>query len=163
MSSENRTSVPNSLNEHWMPFTSNKDFKANPRLITEAKGVYLKTHHGKTQIDASSGLFCNPLGHGRKEITNAVTKQWEKLDYVQPFQQGFNGSFELARKISKHTPEDLNRIFFTMCGSSAVDTAIKTAIAYFKAKGEGHRHHIVGRERGYHLSLIHIWRCRRRG
>ena len=62
MSSENRTSVPNSLNEHWMPFTSNKDFKANPRLITEAKGVYLKTHHGKTQIDASSGLFCNPLG-----------------------------------------------------------------------------------------------------
>ena len=71
MSSENRTSVPNSLNEHWMPFTSNKDFKANPRLITEAKGVYLKTHHGKTQIDASSGLFCNPLGHGRKEITEA--------------------------------------------------------------------------------------------
>ena len=77
MSSENRTSVPNSLNEHWMPFTSNKDFKANPRLITEAKGVYLKTHHGKTQIDASSGLFCNPLGHGRKEITEAVTKQLE--------------------------------------------------------------------------------------
>ena len=75
MSSENRTSVPNSLNEHWMPFTSNKDFKQNPRLITEAKGVYLKTHHGKTQIDASSGLFCNPLGHGRKEITEAVTKQ----------------------------------------------------------------------------------------
>ena len=73
MSSENRTSVPNSLNEHWMPFTSNKDFKANPRLITEAKGVYLKTHHGKTQIDASSGLFCNPLGHGRKEITRGIS------------------------------------------------------------------------------------------
>ena len=82
MSSENRTSVPNSLNEHWMPFTSNKDFKANPRLITEAKGVYLKTHHGKTQIDASSGLFCNPLGHGRKEITEAVSKQLETLDYA---------------------------------------------------------------------------------
>ena len=79
MSSENRTSVPNSLNEHWMPFTSNKDFKQNPRLITEAKGVYLKTHHGKTQIDASSGLFCNPLGHGRKEITEAVSKQLETL------------------------------------------------------------------------------------
>ena len=81
MSSENRTSVPNSLNEHWMPFTSNKDFKANPRLITEAKGVYLKTHHGKTQIDASSGLFCNPLGHGRREITEAVTKQLETLKF----------------------------------------------------------------------------------
>ena len=78
----------------------------------------------------------------------AVYKQLEQLDYVQPFQQGFNGSFELARKISKHTPEDLNRIFFTMCGSSAVDTAIKTM--HTLKQGEGHRHHIVGRERGYH-------------
>ena len=135
MSSENRTSVPNSLNEHWMPFTSNKDFKANPRLITEAKGVYLKTHHGKTQIDASSGLFCNPLGHGRKEITEAVTKQLETLDYAQPFQQGFGGSFELATKISKHTPGDLNKMFFTICGSTAVETAIKIAVAYHRAKG----------------------------
>ena len=150
MSSEKRTSVPNSLNEHWMPFTSNKDFKENPKLIVEAKGVYLKNHHGKTQIDASSGLFCNPLGHGRKEIIEAITNQLNTLDYCQPFQQGFGGSFDLARKVSKHTPEDLNKIFFTICGSSAVETAIKTAIAYFKAKGEGHRSHIVGRERGYH-------------
>ena len=150
MSSENRTSVPNSLNEHWMPFTSNKDFKANPRLITEAKGVYLKTHHGKTQIDASSGLFCNPLGHGRKEITEAVTKQLDTLDYAQPFQQGFGGSFELATKISKHTPGNLNRIFYTICGSTAVETAIKIAVAYHKARGEGHRFRFVGRERGYH-------------
>ena len=115
MSSENRTSVPNSLNEHWMPFTSNKDFKANPRLITEAKGVYLKTHHGKTQIDASSGLFCNPLGHGRKEITEAVTKQLETLDYAQPFQQGFGGSFELASKIAKQSRTCIN-LGFSMMG-----------------------------------------------
>ena len=98
----NTTKIPNSLEEHWMPFTSNRDFKENPRLITEAKGVYLKNHKGQTQIDASSGLFCNPLGHGRKEIINAVTKQLEQLDYVQPFQQGFGGSFELARRIAKH-------------------------------------------------------------
>ena len=150
MSSENRTSVPNSLNEHWMPFTSNKDFKQNPRLITEAKGVYLKTHHGKTQIDASSGLFCNPLGHGRKEITEAVTKQLETLDYAQPFQQGFGGSFELATKISKHTPGDLNKMFFTICGSTAVETAIKISVAYHRAKGNAHRFRFVGRERGYH-------------
>ena len=150
MSSENRTSVPNSLNEHWMPFTSNKDFKANPRLITEAKGVYLKTHHGKTQIDGSSGLFCNPLGHGRREITEAVTKQLEKLDYAQPFQQGFGGSFELATRISKHTPGDLNKIFYTICGSSAVETAIKIAIAYHRAKGDGKRFRFIGRERAYH-------------
>ena len=150
MSAENRTSVPNSLNEHWMPFTSNRDFKANPRLITEAKGVYLKTHHGKTQIDGSSGLFCNPLGHGRREITEAVTKQLETLDYAQPFQQGFGGSFELATRISKHTPGDLNKIFYTICGSSAVETAIKIAIAYHRAKGDGKRFRFIGRERAYH-------------
>ena len=150
MSSENRTSIPNSLQEHWMPFTSNKDFKGNPRLITEAKGVYLKNHHGKTQIDASSGLFCNPLGHGRKEIINAITKQLEQLDYVQPFQQGFGGSFELATRISKHTPGNLNRVFFSTGGSDAVETAIKISIAYHKAKGQGERFRIVGRERAYH-------------
>ena len=150
MSSENRTSVPNSLNEHWMPFTSNKDFKENPRLITEAKGVYLTNHQGKKQIDASSGLFCNPLGHGREEIINAITNQLKKLDYAQPFQQGFGGSFELATKIAKHTPGNLNRIFYTMCGSSAVETAIKISIAYHRANGQGERFRIVGRERGYH-------------
>jgi len=150
MSSENRTSVPNSLNEHWMPFTSNKDFKENPRLITEAKGVYLTNHQGKKQIDASSGLFCNPLGHGREEIINAITNQLKKLDYAQPFQQGFGGSFELATRIAKHTPGNLNRIFYTMCGSSAVETAIKISIAYHRANGQGERFRIVGRERGYH-------------
>ena len=135
MGKSNTTNIPNSLQEHWMPFTSNRDFKDKPRLITEAKGVYLKDHHGRTHIDASSGLFCNPLGHGRKEITSAVTKQLEQLDYVQTFQQGFGGSFELARRIAKHTPGDLNRIFYTICGSSAVETAIKIVIAYHKAKG----------------------------
>jgi len=150
MSSADTSKIPNSLQEHWMPFTSNKDFKENPRLITEAKGVYLKNHHGKTMIDASSGLFCNPLGHGRKEISNAVAKQLEKLDYVQPFQQGFGGSFELARRIAKHTPGNLNRIFYTICGSSAVETAIKIVIAYHKARGQGQRFRFVGRERAYH-------------
>ena len=150
MATSNKAHIPNSLEEHWMPFTSNKDFKENPRLITEAKGVYLKNHKGQTQIDASSGLFCNPLGHGRKEITTAVTKQLEQLDYVQPFQQGFGGSFELARRIANHTPGNLNRIFYTICGSTAVETAIKIVIAYHKARGQGQRFRFVGRERAYH-------------
>ena len=150
MSSENKPIIPNSLNEHWMPFTSNRDFKENPRLITEAKGLYLKNHHGKTMIDASSGLFCNPYGHGRKEIIEAITKQLEILDYTQPFQQGFGGSFELATRISKHTPGNLNRIFFSTGGSDAVETAIKISIAYHKANGQGERFRIVGRERAYH-------------
>ena len=150
MSTDNKTKIPNSLNEHWMPFTSNKDFKERPRLITEAKGCYLKNHEGKTMIDASSGLFCNPLGHGRKEIIEAITNQLKVLDYCQPFQQGFGGSFDLATKISKHTPGNLNKIFYTICGSTAVETAIKIAIAYHKARGEGHRYRFVGRERAYH-------------
>ena len=149
MSSE-KPQIPNSLNEHWMPFTSNRDFKESPRLIVEAKGVYLKNHQGQTQIDASSGLFCNPLGHGREEIINAITNQLKKLDYAQPFQQGFGGSFELATRIAKHTPGNLNRIFYTICGSTAVETAIKIAIAYHKSRGEGNRFRFVGRERGYH-------------
>ena len=149
MSSE-KTSMPNSLNEHWMPFTSNRDFKERPRLITSAKGVYLKNHEGQTQIDASSGLFCNPLGHGRIEIIDAITNQLKTLDYAQPFQQGFGGSFELATRIAKHTPGNLNRIFYTICCSTAVETAIKISVAYHKARGEGQRFRFVGRERAYH-------------
>ena len=134
--STQKTSIPNSLNEHWMPFSANRDFKKNPRLITGAKGVYLTTHEGNTLIDASSGLFCNPLGHGREEIIEAISKQLKELDYTLPFNQGFGGSFQLATRIAKHTPEDLNKIFYTICGSTAVESAIKIALAYHFAKGD---------------------------
>ena len=148
--STHRTNIPNSLNEHWMPFSANRDFKKNPRLITEAKGVYLKTHEGNTLIDASSGLFCNPLGHVREEIAEAVGKQLRKLDFVLPFNQGFGGSFELATRIAKHTPDDLNKIFYTICGSTAVDSAIKIAMAYHSSNGNKKKFRFVGRDRGYH-------------
>ena len=148
--SAHRTNIPNSLNEHWMPFSANRDFKKNPRLIIEAKGVYLKTHEGKTLIDASSGLFCNPLGHGREEIVEAVAKQLRELDFVLPFNQGFGGSFELATRIAKHTPDDLNKIFYTICGSTAVESAIKIAMAYHASRGNKKKFRFVGRDRGYH-------------
>ena len=141
---------PNSLEEHWMPFTSNRDYKESPRLMIKAQGVYYTDHQGNQLIDASSGLFCNPAGHSRSEIKEAVANQLEQLDYVQPFQQGFGGSFELARRIAKHTPGNLNRIFYTICGSTAVETAIKIVIAYHKARGQGQRFRFVGRERAYH-------------
>ena len=99
MAGENRTGIPNSLQEHWMPFTSNRDYKESPRLMIKAEGVYYTDHHGNKLIDASSGLFCNPAGHSRPEIREAVARQLEQLDYVQPFQQGYGGSFEIARKI----------------------------------------------------------------
>ena len=109
--------------------------------------MLFKNHEGKTMIDASSGLFCNPLGHGKKLLT--ITNQLNTL-VVPTFPQGFGGSFELATKISKHTPGNLNKIFYTICGSTAVETAIKIAIAYHKARGEGLRYRFVGRERAYH-------------
>ena len=148
--STHRTNIPNSLNEYWMPFSANRDFKKNPRLITGAKGVYLKTHEGNTLIDASSGLFCNPLGHGREEIVEAVSKQLRELDFVLPFNQGFGGSFELATRIAKYTPDNLNKIFYTICGSTAVETAIKIAMAYHASKGHKKKFRFVGRDRGYH-------------
>tara|TARA_B100001093_G_C26825557_1_gene1013838 strand:- start:164 stop:1495 length:1332 start_codon:yes stop_codon:yes gene_type:complete len=148
--SVHRTNIPNSLNEHWMPFSANREFKKNPRLITSAKGVYLTTHEGKTLIDASSGLFCNPLGHGREEIIQAITKQLRELDYTLPFNQGYGGSFQLATRIAKHTPEDLNKIFYTICGSTAVESAIKIAMAYHAARGDKKKFRFVGRDRGYH-------------
>ena len=132
MSTSFQSKIPNSLNEHWMPFSSNKDFKKNPRIIVKAEGIHLHTHDGKTLIDGSSGLYCNPLGHGRKEIIEAIKNQLENLDYTMPFQQGYGGSFELATMIAQKTPEDLNRIFYTICGSTAVETAIKIAVAYFR-------------------------------
>ena len=108
MSTSFQSKIPNSLNEHWMPFSSNKDFKKNPRIIVKAEGIHLHTHDGKTLIDGSSGLYCNPLGHGRKEIIEAIKNQLENLDYTMPFQQGYGGSFELATMIAQKTPEDLN-------------------------------------------------------
>ena len=133
-----------------MPFSSNKDFKKNPRIIVKAEGIHLHTHDGKTLIDGSSGLYCNPLGHGRKEIIEAIKNQLENLDYTMPFQQGYGGSFELATMIAHKSPGDLYRIFYTICGSTAVETAIKIAIAYHRAKGDSKRFRFVGRERGYH-------------
>ena len=118
--------------------------------MVKAEGVYYTDHYGNKLIDASSGLFCSPAGHSRPEIREAVSKQLEQLDYVQPFQQGFGGSFDLARKVSKHTPEDLNKIFFTICGSSAVETAIKMAKKYQYNLGERGRWKVISRQNSYH-------------
>ena len=127
-----------------------RQMQRNPRLIVGAQGVYLKDHLGRLQIDASSGLYCKPLGHGRKEIITAVTQQLEQLDYCQPFHQGFGGSFELATKIANQTPDGLNKIFYTICGSTAVESAIKIAFTYHRLNGNEKRYRFVGREKGYH-------------
>ncbi len=139
-----------SLENLWMPFTSNRDFKSTPRLISRGEGVYLFTSEGHKIIDASSGLFCCSAGHSRPEIADAVHKQLRELTYTAPFQLGHEHSFELARRIAELTPVGLDRIFFVNSGSESVDTAIKIAFAYHYVRGEGQRQRLVSRERAYH-------------
>lgn len=144
------TQVPNSLEQHWMPFTANRHFKANPRLIVGAEGLYYTTHKGGKVLDGSSGLFCVAAGHGRREIAEAVNQALTQIDYAPPFQFGHPGQFELSRRIAALTPGDLNHVFYCNSGSESVDTALKIALAYHRARGEGQRMRLVGRERSYH-------------
>jgi beta-alanine--pyruvate transaminase len=140
----------NTLENHWLPFTANRDFKQEPRLLVKGEGVYYWNHKGEKLIDGSSGLFCCAAGHARKEIAEAVGKQLLELDYGPPFQLAHPASFELARKVAALTPDGLDYVFFCNSGSEAIDTAIKIALAYHRARGEGQRTRFVSRERAYH-------------
>lgn len=141
---------PQSMENLWMPFTSNRDFKSDPRIVARGEGVYLFTPEGMPIIDASSGLFCCAAGHSRPEIAEAVHRQLSTLAYTAPFQLGHELSFELARRLSELTPNGMNRVFFVNSGSESVDTAIKIALAYHYVRGEGQRQRLVSRERAYH-------------
>ena len=141
---------PQWLQAHWMPYTGNRDFKARPRMMVEAKGCYYTDGDGRKVFDALSGLWCCGLGHGRPEITEAVSKQIAKLDYSPAFQYGHPLSFELANKIKDLMPEGLDHVFFTGSGSEAADTSLKIARAYWRAKGQASKTRLIGREKGYH-------------
>ena len=139
-----------SLSAHWMPFTGNRDFKANPRIITRAAGAYYTTSDGQQVFDGLSGLWCTGLGHGREKIVEAVSRQIATLDYAPAFQFGHPLSFELANRVAEKMPEGLNRVFFTGSGSEAADTALKIARAYWRTKGHGGKTRLIGRMKGYH-------------
>ena len=138
------------LINQWMPFTANRQFLEQPRIIARAEGVYYYNTRGEKLLDGSSGLYCIPLGHGRREIREAVAKQMEELDYAPPFQYGFPPGFKLATEVAALTPPGLNRIMFASSGSEAVESALKVALQYHRVRGEGSRMRFVGRERGYH-------------
>ncbi|MEE9597206.1 MAG: aspartate aminotransferase family protein [Acidiferrobacterales bacterium] len=138
------------LEHYWMPFTANRDFKANPRIFVSGEGMYYKSHEGKRILDGSSGLFCVAAGHGRREVADAVGKQLIELDYCAPFQSAHPLSFELAQRLAALTPGDLDYVFFANSGSEAVDTALKIALAYHRARGQGQRMRFISRERAYH-------------
>jgi beta-alanine--pyruvate transaminase len=138
------------LSHYWMPFTANRQFKADPRLFVAAKGMYYTTSDGRQVLDGTAGLWCVNAGHGRAEITEAVARQLDTLDYSPAFQMGHPAAFDLAGAIAAIAPPGLDRVFFTNSGSEAVDTALKIALAYHKARGNGSRTRLIGRERGYH-------------
>ena len=138
------------LDNYWLPFTPNKKFKANPRLLTSAKGMYYKTDDDREVLDGIAGLWCTNAGHCHPKIVEAVQNQVAELDYATAFNMSHQKAFELAEKISSLTPEGLDRIFYGNSGSEAVETAMKVALAYHASKGEGQRTKFIGREKGYH-------------
>lgn len=140
----------NDLGPYWMPFTANRQFKSAPRMLVGAKDMHYTTDDGHQVLDGIAGMWCVNAGHGRQEITNAIKAQAERMDYATAFQMGHPGAFELASKLSNLLPGDLNHLFFANSGSEAVDTALKIALAYHRARGDASRTRFIGRERGYH-------------
>ena len=144
------TPMPNNLEAYWMPFTANRQFKKNPRLLVDAEGMYYTTIEGRQVLDGTAGLWCVNAGHKAPRIVKAIRAQAAALDYAPPFQMGHPRAFDLAARLAAMLPGDLDHVFFTNSGSEAVDTALKIAIAYQRIIGQGTRQRLIGREKGYH-------------
>ena len=138
------------LDNFWIPFTANNAFKAEPRLLVEANGMYYTSDDDKKILDGIAGMWCCNAGHCHPHIVKAVQDQIATMDYATAFNMSHPKAFELAEKISQLTPEGLDRIFFGNSGSEAVDTALKVAVAYHVSRGEGQRSRFISREKGYH-------------
>ncbi|GAM97078.1 omega-amino acid--pyruvate aminotransferase [alpha proteobacterium U9-1i] len=141
---------PNSLDAFWMPFTPNKAFKANPRMVVRAEGMHYYTGDGKQILDATSGLWCVACGHGQPKIVEAIQRTAKELDYAISFNLGHPLAFEFANRLANVLPEGVDRIAFTNSGSESVETALKIALAYQKSRGKPGKYRLIGRERAYH-------------
>ena len=138
------------MDHQWLPFTPNRSFKKDPRVIVAADGMHFTTYDGKKILDGISSLWCVAAGHNRKPINEAIKKQLDTLDYATAFQASNDQAFKAAEMIATLAPGDLNKVLFCNSGSEAADTSMKVALAYHRARGEGHRNVFIGRERGYH-------------
>ena len=142
--------APNDLRAFWMPFTSNRQFKSQPRMLVAAQDMHYTSADGRPILDGTAGLWCCNAGHGRPRITRAISEMAGTLDYAPAFQMGHPTAFELANRLVDIAPDGIDHVFYTNSGSEAVDTALKIALAYHRARGEGQRTRLIGRERGYH-------------
>jgi beta-alanine--pyruvate transaminase len=149
-SSAEGIATPNDLESQWLPFTPNRQFKREPRMLSRAKDMHYYKPDGTAVLDATAGLWCCNAGHCRDEIVKAIQTQAGELDFAPSFQFGHPKAFELASRIASLAPGDLDHVLFCNSGSEAGDTALKIAIAYHRANGEGTRTRLIGRERGYH-------------
>ena len=138
------------MDAFWMPFTASRQFKQAPRMLAKAAGMHYWTPEGRQILDGIAGLWCVNAGHARPKIVQAIAAQAAEMDFCPPFNMAHPKAFELAERLVKLSPAGLNKVFFTNSGSEAVDTALKMAIAYHRARGEGTRTRLIGRERGYH-------------
>ncbi len=138
------------LEAFWLPFTPNREFKANPRILARAQGMFYYDEQGRELLDGLAGLWCSLVGHGRPEIADAIAAQARDLDFAPAFQFAHPKAFELARRLAALAPGDLDHVFFCNSGSEAADTALKIALAHWRKKGEAHRTRLIGRARGYH-------------
>ena len=145
-----RRAAPNDLSAFWMPFTANRQFKGAPRMFVSAEGMHYTTADGRQVLDGTAGLWCCNAGHKRPRIVEAIQTQAAELDYAPAFQMGHPKAFELASALRDMAPEGMEHVFFTNSGSESVETALKIAIAYHRARGDGARTRLIGRERGYH-------------
>jgi len=144
------TPRPNSLDAFWMPFTPNRAFKADPRMVVRAEGMFYYAPDGRAILDGTSGLWCCAAGHGRTRIVEAIQRSAAELDYATTFNLGHPLAFEFANRLAGILPDGLDRIFFTNSGSESADTALKIALAYQQARGKGGKYRLIGREKGYH-------------
>ena len=139
-----------SLEAYWMPFTANRQFKQAPRMLARAEGMHFWTPEGRQILDGIAGLWCVNAGHARPKIVQAIQAQAAEMDFAPPFNMGHPKAFELAQRLVEIAPPGMNKVFYTNSGSESVETALKMAIAYHRARGEGSRTRLIGRERGYH-------------
>ncbi len=145
-----RKPAPNDLRAFWMPYTANRQFKSAPRMLVASKDMHYTAADGRQILDGTAGLWCCNAGHCRPKITEAVQAQVGELDYAPAFQMGHPLAFELANRIVDIAPDGMDHVFYTNSGSEAVDTALKIALAYHRARGDAARTRLIGRERGYH-------------
>ncbi|MFN3525626.1 MAG: aspartate aminotransferase family protein [Paracoccus sp. (in: a-proteobacteria)] len=145
-----RKPAPNDLRAFWMPFTANRQFKSAPRMLVASRDMHYTTADGRQVLDGTAGLWCCNAGHCRPKITEAVRAQVDELDYAPAFQMGHPLAFELANRLVDIAPDGMDHVFYCNSGSEAVDTALKIALAYHRARGDAARTRLIGRERGYH-------------